>query len=222
MGWISSYLRESARDAQDELPMQGKQKRLPSVQLSLNGSPIYMHNFQATASMNREEEDMSGQESSTKRSDKGVKSKELRVNGLIPYREKEWLTNIFKLAEATDKKGEQVKYRISNITAEAANMREGVFSGEVSASEDYVLGWNINFTLKEVNSVSEKKAKQKKKPKAKVQSEKAKASTSSASANTVSTASQSAAKTTQTTATDSKTKEIDDSIWAKINNGIGD
>lgn len=152
--------------------------RNPSVQLALNGQAVYLYDFQATAKVTRQEEDMSGQDSSTKKSDKGVKAKELTVTGLIPYRQKEWLQNLFKLAEAITGKGEQVKYRIANVTAEAINMREGVFSGEISASEDYVLGWQVNFTLREVNSVSEKKSKQakKKKPKAKVQDEKATAS----------------------------------------------
>lgn len=149
-------------------------KRNPSVQLALNGAPIYLHNILMTVSVKREEKDMSGQKSSTKKSDKGVKAKELSVTGFIPYNRKEWLTQLFNLAESEDGKGEQSKYRVSCTVAEAVNMREVQFSGEVSATEQNgQLGWAISFTLREVNSVAEKKDQRKKKPKAKVQGEKA-------------------------------------------------
>ena len=116
---------------------------------------------------------MSGQKSSTKRSDKGVKAKEISISGLIPFRNKEWLRNLFKLAEATDSKGKPKTFRITNSAAEIISMREVQFSGDVSATEQQVHGWIVSFTLKEVNSVAEKKEQRMKKPKAKVQSEKA-------------------------------------------------
>lgn len=150
------------------------QARNPSVQLALNGTPIYLHNIMMSVSVKREEKDMSGQKSSTKKSDKGVKAKELSVTGVIPYNRKEWLTQLFNLAEAETGKGEQTKYRVSCTVAEAVNMREVQFSGEVSATEQNgQLGWSISFTLREVNSVAEKKDQRKKKPKAKAQVEKA-------------------------------------------------
>ncbi|WP_260448530.1 baseplate complex protein [Bibersteinia trehalosi] len=149
--------------------------RKPSVQLALNGKPIYLHNILMTVSVKREEKDMSGQKSSTKKSDKGIKAKELTVTGIIPYNQKEWLTTLFNLAESEDGKGEQTKYRVSAIIAEAVNMREVQFSGEVSAVDaGDKLAWKIQFQLKEVNSVAEKKESRKKKPAAKNQSEKAK------------------------------------------------
>ena len=61
------------------------QKRNPSVQLALNGTPVYLNNILMSVSVKREEKDMSGQKSSTKKSDKGVKAKELSVTGFIPY-----------------------------------------------------------------------------------------------------------------------------------------
>lgn len=160
------------------------QARNPSVQLALNGTPIYLHNIMMSVSVKREEKDMSGQKSSTKKSDKGVKAKELNVTGFIPYARKEWLTDLFNLAESEDGKGEQSKYRVSCTIAEAVNMREVQFSGEVTASEQSgQLGWAISFTLREVNSVAEKKDQRKQKPKAKAQGEKAPAAQSSQSTN---------------------------------------
>ena len=182
-------------------------KRNPSVQLALNGTPIYLHNIMISASVKREEKDMSGQKSSTKKSDKGVKAKELRVTGFIPYNRKEWLTLLFNFAEAETGKGEQSKYRVSCMVAEAINMREVQFSGEVVATEqDGLLGWAVSFTLREVNSVAEKKDQRKKKPQAKAQGEKAPVAKS---------AGESADKSEQT-------KQEDNSFWGKVDRGLGE
>ena len=199
--------RQSSTNQQDTVP-----KRNPSVQLALNGTPIYLHNILMSVSVKREEKDMSGQKSSTKKSDKGVKAKELSVTGFIPYNRKDWLTQLFNLAESEDGKGEQSKYRVSCTVAEAVNMREVQFSGEVSATEQNgQLGWAISFTLREVNSVAEKKDQRKKKPKAKVQGEKA------------TTAQPVNKRAVENSGKSEETKqEKDDSIWAKINNAIGD
>ncbi|MDY4281044.1 MAG: hypothetical protein SOX56_08275 [[Pasteurella] mairii] len=149
-------------------------KSHPSVQLALNGKPIYLNNILISVSLRREEKDMSGQKSSTKKSDKGVKAKALSVSGLIPYNRREWLTALFKLAEAEDSKGEQEKYRVSCVTAETVNMREVQFSDTISAQElQDKLAWQVSFTLREINSIAEKKEQRKTKPKAKVQSENA-------------------------------------------------
>lgn len=182
----------------------------PSVQLALNGKPIYLFNFLATAKVSRQEQDMSGQKSSTKKSDKGVKAKEITITGLIPFREKTWLTDLFALAEATDSKGEQVKYRLTNITAESINMREVQFSGEITAVEQSVQGWNVSFTLREVNSVAEKKEQRTKKPKAKVQGEKAPAAGGAAES-----------KTQQNAKSENQQKK-DESFWGKLNEAIGE
>ncbi|AWI51421.1 hypothetical protein DDU33_07955 [Actinobacillus porcitonsillarum] len=191
-------------------------QRKPSVQLALNGKPIYLHNILMTVSVRREEKDMSGQKSSTKKSDKGVKAKELNVSGVIPYSHKEWLTQLFQLAEAESGKGEQVKYRVSAIIAEAVNMREVQFSDDVSAVDaGNRLAWNVSFKLKEVNSVAEKKESRKKKPKAKTQSEKAK-SASKATTNTT------AGKNPQnTSAKPEKVQTEDNSVSKKIDDWIG-
>lgn len=188
-------------------------KRNPSVQLALNGKPVYLHNILMSVSVKREEKDMSGQKSSTKKTDKGVKAKELNVSGIIPYNRKEWLTDLFNLAEAEDGKGEQVKYRVSSITAEAVNMREVQFSNEVQAQElKEQLAWQISFTLREVNSVAEKKERRKPKPKAKAQGEKApKAGNTTQTPQAKSETPQAQSETTQQNQKDeSWSKKIDD------------
>lgn len=192
-------------------------KRNPSVQLALNGTPIYLHNIMMSVSVKREEKDMSGQKSSTKKSDKGVKAKELNVTGFIPYARKELLTDLFNLAESEDGKGEQSKYRVSCTIAEAVNMREVQFSGEVTAAEQSgQLGWAISFTLREVNSVAEKKDQRKQKPKAKAQGEKAPAAKSSNAQGGNQSAVEKGGKSEQ-----SQTKQ-DDSFWGKIDRELGE
>lgn len=191
-------------------------KRNPSVQLALNGTPIYLNNILMSVSVKREEKDMSGQKSSTKKSDKGVKAKELNVTGFIPYARREWLTDLFNLAESEDGKGEQSKYRVSCTIAEAVNMREVQFSGEVTAAEQSgQLGWSISFTLREVNSVAEKKDQRKQKPKAKAQGEKAPAAKSSNAQGGNQNAVEKGGKSEQ-----SQTKQ-DDSFWGKIDRELG-
>ena len=192
-------------------------KRNPSVQLALNGTPIYLNNILMSVSVKREEKDMSGQKSSTKKSDKGVKAKELNVTGFIPYARKELLTDLFNLAESEDGKGEQSKYRVSCTIAEAVNMREVQFSGEVTAAEQSgQLGWAISFTLREVNSVAEKKDQRKQKPKAKAQGEKAPAAKSSNAQGGNQSAVEKGGKSEQ-----SQTKQ-DDSFWGKIDKELGE
>lgn len=159
-----------------------KDNNLPSIQLSLNGEPIYLMEFQSTVKVIRQDEEMSGQENSTARADKGIKAKELHVRGLIPFAREQWLTRLFQLAEASNSKGEQVTYRIANFSAGAVNMREGVFSGEITAEEQAVQGWIVNFVLVEQHSVAEKKAKKTQKPAAKKQTEKTKTKTKASKA----------------------------------------
>lgn len=188
------------------------QRARPSIQLALNGKPIYLLKPMISVSVKREEADMSGRQSSTKKADKGVKAKEMTVSGLIPYREKQWLTDLFNFAEATEKSGEQTKYRVSSVSAEAVNMREVQFSGSISATEqEDAMAWQVSFTLKEVNSVSEKKEKRKTKPKKKVQAEKA------PKAQSQNPATQTGAKQESGSAPNKE----DNSIWKKIDDALG-
>ncbi|MDA5611669.1 hypothetical protein [Pasteurella multocida] len=183
-------------------------KRNPSVQLALDGKPIYLHDIKINASVKREDKDMSGQKSSTKKTDKGVKAKELNVIGVIPYDRKEWLTNLFNLAEAENEKGEQVTYRVSCLIAEAINMREVQFTGTVNATEmGGRLAWSVSFTLREVNSIAEKKEQRKPKPKAKTQGESAPVAEPS--------------KPVAEPKAEEKPKEEDNSIWKQIDDALG-
>lgn len=125
--------------------------------LTLNATKIPLKAIRITASQELATEDASGQSSSTDAAETGMKAKMLSVTGLIRFTEKQQLTDLFKLAEATEG-GARVTYRISNKTAEALGVKQVKFSSSIEAMEqETTRQWNISFTLAEVRSVPQKK-----------------------------------------------------------------
>ncbi|EQA2400212.1 hypothetical protein ACXZ3X_001142 [Escherichia coli] len=128
------------------------------VILTLNGETVKMLNLKVEAVLPFKDKDQSGQTSGMQKSEGGIKAKELNVTGTVPFRNVEFLTRIFELAEGVDGGGAQTVYRVSNFTAAAINMRQATFTGRVSAPEsDSLRAWNVSFTLREYSSVPEKK-----------------------------------------------------------------
>lgn len=129
------------------------------VILTLNGETVKMLNLKVEAVLPFKDKDQSGQTSGTQKSEGGIKAKELNVTGTVPFRNVEFLTRIFELAEGVDGGGAQTVYRVSNFTAAAINMRQATFTGRVSAPEsDSLRAWSVSFTLREYSSVPEKKS----------------------------------------------------------------
>lgn len=127
------------------------------IVLALDGEAILLRNITVSATMQLPDKDMSGQSTSTTSAQQGSKAKELRVSGVIDFNDEAILTRIFQLAEATEKNGAKKTYRIANATAKAINMRQGVFSGGIDATEQQgKMHWQITFTLREKLSVPEK------------------------------------------------------------------
>ncbi|HAY0225359.1 TPA: hypothetical protein U0V61_001544 [Escherichia coli] len=127
------------------------------IVLALDGEAILLRNINVSVTLQLPEKDMSGQSTSTTSSQQGSKAKELRVSGIIDFNDESLLTRIFQLAEATESNGTKKIYRIANATAQAVNMRQGVFSGGVDATEQQgKMHWQVTFTLKEKLSVPEK------------------------------------------------------------------
>ena len=125
--------------------------------LTLNATKITLKSIRITASQQLATEDASGQSSSTDAAETGIKAKMLSVTGLIPFTEEQQLTDLFKLAEATEG-GARVTYRISNRTASALGVKQVKFSSNIEAVEqDTTRQWSISFTLAEVRSVPQKK-----------------------------------------------------------------
>ena len=136
------------------------------IVIALDGEAILMKNILVSPSMQIQDKDQSGQASSTANSEQGIKAKELKVSGLIPFAEKDRLTRIFALAEAKDASGGMKRYRVANEVAQAIKFREATFSGNVDAApQTDRMAWLVTFTLKEYYSVAERKAVKSDKPK---------------------------------------------------------
>ncbi|WP_427192637.1 hypothetical protein [Serratia marcescens] len=128
------------------------------IVLALDGEAILMKNILVTPSMQIQDKDQSGQASSTANAEQGVKAKELRVSGLIPFEDKAQLTRLFALAEAKSAGGGMKRYRVAHEVAQAIKFREATFSGNVDAApQTDRMAWLVNFTLKEYLSVAERK-----------------------------------------------------------------
>ena len=125
---------------------------------ALNGEPIRMKNLTVAPSLKFKEKDRSGQTSSTDTAEQGTKAKELKVSGLIPFTDEKQLVRLFEMAESKSHGGERSRYRVANHTANAVKFRIGIFAENIEATEqNNLMAWSVKFTLREQNSVSEKR-----------------------------------------------------------------
>lgn len=128
------------------------------ITLALDGEAVPLKDLKVTVTMQYQEKDQSGQSSSTANAEQGIKAKELRVSGLIPFSKPEILRRLFELGSATGDNGNLKIYRVANMTASAVNFREATFSGQIDApQQDGKMAWLVTFTLREYVSVPEKK-----------------------------------------------------------------
>ncbi|PWC11634.1 hypothetical protein [Brenneria corticis] len=127
------------------------------ITLALDGEAIPLRSLTVTPSMQFQEQDQSGQTSSTSNAEQGIKPKELRVSGIIPFTEAKVLTRLWALAEAKEG-GKLKRYRVANHTAQAINFRLATFTGSIDApKQDGKQAWLVTFTLREHVSVAEKR-----------------------------------------------------------------
>ncbi|HDR2889430.1 TPA: hypothetical protein I4G69_000240 [Enterobacter asburiae] len=128
--------------------------------LALDGEAIPLQNMRVTLSMQFQDKDQSGQTSSTAKTEQGVKGKEMRISGLVPFSRPEILKRIFELGMATGSNGQRKRYRVAHQTARAVGLREVMFTGNIDAPEqDGRMAWIVTFTLTEQMSVPEKREK---------------------------------------------------------------
>ena len=126
--------------------------------LTLDGEVLKLDAMTLEMSMELKDQDMSGQSSGTDTSEQGDKPKKLSFSGLVAFKSVETLTKLYQLASAKDDSGNRKIYRIGNEVAKALKIREGKFTGNISAKEHgSLLAWNVSFELREHNSVAEKK-----------------------------------------------------------------
>ncbi|MFB3237234.1 hypothetical protein Q7C15_00370 [Aeromonas salmonicida] len=131
---------------------------MSQAMLTLDGEPIIMKSMRVSVSMQFQDKDQSGQTSSTSSAEQGAKGKEIDVSGLIPFKEERMLSRLFELADAKGNGGKRHVYRVGSLLAKSVKVRQAKFAGRITASEqEGLLAWQVQFTLKEFNSVPEKR-----------------------------------------------------------------
>ncbi len=129
-----------------------------TAMLTLDGEPIVMKSMRISASMQFQDKDNSGQTSSTSSSEQGEKAKELDVSGLVPFNDEQTLNRLFELAGAKADGGQRHIYRVGSLLAKGVKVRQAKFAGRITASEqEGLMAWHVAFTLREHNSVPEKR-----------------------------------------------------------------
>jgi hypothetical protein len=133
--------------------------------LTLDGQPVAIQGMKVSLAMQYKDKDQSGQTSSATSSEQGTKAKELTVTGLIPFKREADLTALFAMASSNGDGGERHVYRIGSLLARSVKIRQVKFVGRISADEqDGQMAWRISFTLREYNSVPEKREQRLKLP----------------------------------------------------------
>ncbi|MGU5759433.1 baseplate complex protein [Aeromonas hydrophila] len=131
---------------------------MSQAMLTLDGEPIIMKSMRVSASMQFQDKDQSGQTSSTSSAEQGAKAKELDISGLIPFKDERMLSRLFEFANAKGNGGKRHVYRVGSLLAKSVKVRQAKFAGRITASEqEGLLAWQVLFTLKEFNSVPEKR-----------------------------------------------------------------
>ncbi|WP_265433192.1 hypothetical protein [Aeromonas salmonicida] len=129
-----------------------------TAMLTLDGEPIVMKSMRVSASMQFQDKDNSGQTSATSSSEQGEKAKELDISGLVLFKDEQTLSRLFELAGAKGTGGQRHVYRVGSLLAKSVKVRQAKFAGRITASEqEGLLAWQVQFTLREHNSVPEKR-----------------------------------------------------------------
>lgn len=131
--------------------------RVMAVKLTLDGQRLVGNEIKVQITYTIETDDLSGQGSSTADADTGHKAQLIRIRMLISQSNPDNLSTIRQLAGKLDEDGSRHIYTIVNDTAEAMDIRQVAFFGEMAVREDNTLkAWRVTFQLKEHRSVAEK------------------------------------------------------------------
>ena len=80
------------------------------------------------------------------------------MSGLVPFKDEKTLSCLFELADAKGDGGKRHIYRVGSLLAKSVKVRQAKFAGRITASEqEGLLAWQVQFTLREHNSVPEKR-----------------------------------------------------------------
>lgn len=123
--------------------------------LSLNGETLRLDNMTVAMSMELKDQDMSGQSSGADSAEQGDKNKVLTFAGVIAFKNNDVLTKLYEFASAKDDLNNRQTYRIGHDIARNLRIREGKFTGNITAKEhSSLLAWEVSFTLREVNAAA--------------------------------------------------------------------
>lgn len=127
------------------------------IDFTLSGQAIRLKNLEVSVSMRIQEKTSLARHRAWPAPQQGIKAKELKVTGLIPYDDEEQFTLLYSLAEAQDSAGNNARYRVNHDTARKIKFREATFTSDVTASKaSDLLAWQISFSLREYFSTAEK------------------------------------------------------------------
>ncbi|WP_444894904.1 baseplate complex protein [Microbulbifer sp. SSSA005] len=123
----------------------------------LNDTKIPGYGLTVSVATEFSSESLSGETSSTSSVHKGIKPKIITVSFIIKYIEADSLTSFYRLAESVNDNGELTVYNITSSSANAANIRQVIFSGRIDQREmQDIKAWRISFSLQEYLSTAEK------------------------------------------------------------------
>ncbi len=132
------------------------------IMITLNSTRILGHNLSVRANFKIDTKELSGQTSSSDRSEEGIKPQTLAVSLVIPFNNSADLTRLVELARSTDSTGKLTVYDIVNETAAAMKLRQVTFMDNFSVAEiDGQKAWQVSFSLVEYRSIPEKKEERK-------------------------------------------------------------
>ncbi len=128
--------------------------------MRLNDYDLPTDELQVSGDLGINESAMGGSSSNTSTSHEGFEPKLLNVSMLIVFDEAEKAEEIFALGESLEEDGSQTVYDIINSTAQVMGIQKVIFTSKVSIREssNHQESWRVSFTLKEVDSVAERKA----------------------------------------------------------------
>lgn len=118
---------------------------------------IQGRNLKTSIELEIERKDLSGESSSGAFAPAGAKTQKVSVSLQIEKKNPQHLLALIRKSQENNEDGSPVIFSIANAHCAARGIRQVYFEGTVSSSDaDGVQAWNVSFSLREYNSVSEK------------------------------------------------------------------
>ncbi len=114
-------------------------------------------NMEVSVYFRFENEEISGQTSSTESTNKGIKPTSLTVSLEIKVKDADTLTELVSVARSVDDNNSMLVYDIVDVTAKTLQVRQVKFTDNFNVRKiDKIQAWRVSFVLTEYLSVAEK------------------------------------------------------------------